>query len=419
MPETIAAKPVQTRLDASAINAKSIADVFAESPPPDAGAEPGGDEAPSFTRELQKAQGDDQAAKRGVKPAVETPSPAADTSPKPDEPVKPRVPGLPEPTKAEEYRPRGDASKHWDALKTKHAEETAALKIQIDAAKAELAAAKAAGSPDVENLKAELTKYREILRDVAIERDPEFKQRFSARQEAAINAAKIAAGEHAGKLESLLKLPSSQWRDEQINTIVDALPQSSQRRVNAALGVLEQIDVQRETEIAERRSTFDAKQSALMAGQKEQQTAVQKKMQSAFDTTLKEWTDPQKGHPFFIKRDGDDEHNKAVDEDLGLAKAIFSGDLSPEELSSAALWAALGPRSLKIAQQERDLRIKAEKALDKLRGAQPGDGINGSPSGETDDESAPAPGSPEYLSWINKRLKEAQAVDSAKRYGRK
>lgn len=422
MPTEVQAKPTETRVQPNIISARSVADEFAEAQP---SGEPGSTMS-EFSEQLRKAQGADSDAKRGVKPQStsgedpeELGTNKVESPPAIQADAKPKVPGLPEAPKPDEYRPRGDASKHWDALKTKHAEETAALKIQLDQAKAELTAAKANGSPDVENLKSELTKYREILRDVAIERDPEFKQRFAARQEAAINAAKIAAGEKSAKLEALLKSPSSQWRDEQINSLVEDLPASSQRRVNAALGILEQIDVQRETEIAERRATFDQKQSSLFTQQKEQQTKIQQDMVKTFDATLKEWTDPQKGHPFFIEREGDAEHNAGVKEGVALAKAIFSGDLTKEEIAAAALWAASGERLLKGWQSAMARADKAEKALDKLRGVQPGDGAVTQAHGSDDDESAPQPGTPQYLTWINSRLKQAQAEDANKKYGRK
>lgn len=316
------------------------------------------------------------------------------------------VPGLPE------WKPKTqEASKHWEEMKAKHAADIAQAKADVEAAKAELARAKADKSPEVEKLQTELNQYREILRDVAIERDPEFKQRFGTRQEAAINAAKLAAGEAAGKLEALLKAPSSPWRDEQINALMEDLPASSQRRVNAALAVLEQIDVERESEIASRRTTFDQKQSALMTQQQRQHEERVKQLTGAFDATLKEWSDPKSGNPFFVEKEGDDEHNAGVKEGIELSKAIFNGQMEPQDLARAALWAAMGPRALDVATKAIARAEKAERMIAKLQGVQPGAGRGGSVSETPAGGEIPKAGTPQYDEYMRRGLQQAQMAD--------
>lgn len=326
----------------------------------------------------------------------------------PSEQAKPRasVPGLPE------WRPKGtEAGKQWDEMKARHSTELAQIKAEADRLQTELRQAASLSSPEVEKMRKELTEYREALRDVAIERDPEFKQRFGTRQDAAIGAAKLAAGEKSGKLEALLKAPAGPWRDEQINALIEELPSSSQRRINAALGVLEQIDVERESEIASRRATFEQKQSHIQGQNQRQQEEQMRRMNGIFESTLKGWTDPKSGNPFFVERDGDDKHNSAVKESVEFARSIFSGQMEPQDIVNAALWASQGPRALEGWREATARAEKAEKMLDRIRGVQPGAGRSGGVSDSPSSSEAPKPGTPAYDQYMVNGLQQAQLRD--------
>lgn len=355
---------------------------------------------------LKQAQAKDVAAKSAKSEPVEGPAKEGDGAA--------RATASP----LDDWRPKGEkAGKQWDELKAKHTVEAAALKAEVERTKAELAAAKGVGDPEeIKTLKDELKRYRELIKDVAIEKDPGFKQKFEPREKTAIEAAKLAAGDKGSQLETLLKSPSGPWRDEQIEAIKSELSQSSQIRVDSALRMLDQIDLEKQSEIATQRANFEQKQYALLGQQKEQQAAQLKEMTAVFDSTLKEWSDPANGHPFFTERDGDKEHNAGVAASKELAKAIFSGQMTPQDLARAALWGASGDRILKGWQGAIARAEKAEKALAKIQAAEPGDGLQG--EADTDDTTpAPAPGSVGYMKWLNSELKARQERDLTARRG--
>src|SRR5881394_3657329 len=285
---------------------------------------------PDFAKGLSDAQRTDAGAPAPApEPKPESKPTAAAVAPA--EGAKPKVPALPTAEPAPDYRPKGEASKHWDAMKSKHAEELGSVRSQLDQLKGELAAAKSAGDPEeVKAIRQQLKQYQEILRDVAIERDPGFRSKYETQEKAAKEAAKLAAGEQGDKLEKLLGHPNSPWRDEQLNKLVEDLPAAAQRRVNAALQKLEQIDIDRSGEIAVRRQTFDEKQSAIMTQQKERETAQAQQMTVSFDSTQKEWTKAETGHPLLVPIEGDKEHNERVGQLLALAKHTYMGELSAE-----------------------------------------------------------------------------------------
>ncbi len=359
---------------------------------------------------LEAAQAKDRGTTAAVAPSTPPIEPAKT-------PTKPSVPGAPSPPPLEpEWKPPGKAAEHWDKLKSTHAAESATLKAQIATAREELATALKTGAnpEEIKTLKEELIRYKETLKDVAIERDPEFKKRFEVREQSAISAAKLAAGDKASKLEELLKQPANPWRDEQINEIVEDLPTSAQRRVNAALGLLDQIDVERSAEIAQRRQEFDQRQAMTVQQQQAQQSARAQEFTKAFDAQLAAFTDPKAGHPFLTERPGDDAYNKGVASSKELAsslhKAFMAGELTHDDIAKAMLHVAVSERMMKTAQEALARAEKAEKALDRRRAIAPGDGRSGAPASDQPD-SAPAPGSPEYMTWVTQRLAEAQAKD--------
>ncbi len=393
-----------TRLSAPP-HAQSPADVFAEG----GGADDGDAAAPpmrgDFGRELAAAQTRDKGGAAPTQAGASPPEPAATPAAPALPAAKPTLPKLPDkPTKAAD----------WEALKANHAQELATLKAERDTYQRDLAAAKAAGDTDeVKRLREEHKQYREILRDVAIERDPEFKARFNVREKAAIDAAAQAAGDAGEKLTKLLALPSTPWRDEQINKLTEDLSASSKRRVEAALTLLEQVDVERGAEIASRRATFDEKQSSLLATQQQQQAAQRTQLDGVFGKVQSEWTEK---HPFFAPREGDAAHNDAVAQTLTLAREIFNGQMSPEDLAAASFWAASGARVLDGWMKEKSAREAAEKQLDRLRGVQPSEGRSDAATAREGDAPAQTAYSTDLRSF-NRGLREAQGRDAQTRAG--
>lgn len=397
-------------LQLSALNARSPADVFAESggaPPPDDPVD-----KPNFGAELKAAQARD---KGSSVPTPATPEPAKDSQAQPATASAPKVPSLPDPV--DDWKPRGETAKHFDTLKQKHAAERAEWEARIKATEAQLQAFQKNGHPEFETIKKERDQYKTILKDVAIERDPQFKTKYDTQTKVVVDAAKLAAGDHGDKLGKLLAYPNSPWRDEQISKLVEELPASAKRRVEAALLNLEQIDLARSTEIESARQTFDEKQSAIMTQQKEREAAMKANMGNVFEGIHKEWTSK---HPFFQKKQGDSKediaYNTEVDQSIELARQIFMGEQSAEELAQAAFWAASGSRVLKGYMQVVKELEQANKALDRMRGVQPGDGRSGAVDID-DSPAAPPSGGTESLRYFGRGLQEAQRMDAMRKRG--
>jgi len=388
MPDQVVLSPAQTTaLDLAARAGQSR--VEASKDGPDTAP------APDFAQALQQAQAQSKVDQgKAAAAAAQTPAPPSAATPAPSAPPAGSAPAAtPAPAQPDplEWRPkRPDAAQQWDALKARHAQELAAVRSELDALKSQAGmsgsqsgAQPGSPPPELEAARNELTQLRETLKAVAIERDPEFNAKFKAKSDAAINAAKIAAGEHGETLAKLLASPSSAIRDERITALVEELPASSKRRIDAALQTLDQIDIEKSVEIASNRQSWEEKQLAL-ATQSEQRTREQQaKFTQAFDAQLKRWTDPLEGHPFFQIKAGDDAHNSAVSKTVQLAREILTGNLDEKQLATAALWAASGARTWEALAGAREEIDKLKADNDKLRGVVPGAGQDGAASAAT------------------------------------
>lgn len=371
------------------------------------------------TSALKQAQARDASMKSGK--ALVDDGDDADPAPAAKQEAKLSVPNLPT---EEEWRPRGEkAGKQWDDMKIRYSSENTTLKSEVERMKAELAESKLVGNADtIKSTREQLKQYQEIVRDISIERDPSFKQKFEPRERTAIDAAKLAAGEFGTKLETLLKSPSSPWRDEQIGSIKEELSSSSQMRVDSALRMLDQIDLERQSEIAVQRSQFEHKQTVTASQQREYQEARMAEFNTSFASTLKEWSDATSGHPFLVERPGDDVHNKDVAASKVLASSLhqsfIKGEMGPADFAKAMLHVAVAERTLKASQEYLKRAEKAERTLAKIRGNQPGDGRSGQPEVESESQ-APGVGTANYMKWLNSELKSRQDRDLSARRGGK
>lgn len=398
---------------------RSRMDIAREARTAKAGDDPGTGDLVSMAEALAAAQAADRAGKPGQQAPAAQPTPAPASS-APAKPVEKPIEAPAAPTKGvqplDALRPKTPSkAAQWDEAKKAAFEQgKAEAAAEMASLKEQISAAKAAGDPgEATRLKEQLKQYQDIVRGIAIERDPEFVQRFDARRKAVIDIVKPIAGENAAQLAALLAQPPSIWRDSQINTLLeDVTDPAAQRRINAALTTLEGIDIERATEVAARQATFTEAQAQAALQQQHASNTRAQATKVAFETELRAWSDPTEGIAY-LQTTNDDAHNAAVAETTALAKRIYFGDreLTDSDLARAAMWSAIAPRlaSEYQALQEQHAALKTELA--KIKGAAPGAGQSTALQGG--EESPPAPGSPGYDSYFQKQLKDAQARDAS------
>jgi hypothetical protein len=258
------------------------------------------------------------------------------------------------------------STKAADAFR-KIKEEKAQLAKQLD----ELKAGKTA-NPNFESQLKTLQEERDALSErvrlLDIERHPEFVKKYEGKINGVFESVKGLVGTDGERLVGLLKSPESDYRNSQIDDIVDGLSPSKKAKLGALIVRYDEINGERAAEMSEAKSDYDA---IISKYQQDNEQGTRAALESASKTWAKV-SENARALEIFEPREGDEEWNGELNQRLSLAQQIFNGENSEEDLAKAALWAAAAPkyRELLYSQVEVNKRLQAELA--KYRGSEPG-----------------------------------------------
>jgi hypothetical protein len=258
------------------------------------------------------------------------------------------------------------STKAADAFR-KIKEEKAQLAKQLD----ELKAGKSTNpqfESQLKTLQEERDALSERVRLLDIERHPDFIKKYEGKISGVFDSVKNLVGTDGERLVSLLKSPDSDYRNSQIDDIVEGLSPSKKAKLGALIVKYDEINGERSSELTEAKADYDAVISKYKQDNEEGTKAA---LESANKTWQKVSTDAR-SLEIFEPRENDEEWNTELNGRLSLAQQIFNGENSEEDLAKAALWAAAAPkyRELLYAQVEVNKRLQAE--LSKYRGSEPG-----------------------------------------------
>lgn len=279
------------------------------------------------------------------------------TSSEPTAPVATEDTDIPETIKS---------TKAADAFR-KIKEEKAQLAKQLE----ELKAGKST-NPDFESQLKALQEERDALSErvrlLDIERHPEFIKKYEGKINGVFDSVKSLVGTDGERLVSLLKSPESDYRNSQIDDIVEGLSPSKKAKLGALIVKYDEINGERASELSEAKADYDA---VISKYQQDNEEGTKAALESATKTWQKVSSDAR-SLEIFEPRENDEEWNSELNQRLSLAQQIFNGENSEEDLAKAALWAAAAPkyRELLYAQVEVNKRLQAE--LSKYRGSEPG-----------------------------------------------
>ncbi len=258
------------------------------------------------------------------------------------------------------------STKAADAFR-KIKEEKAQLAKQLD----ELKAGKTANpnfEAQMKTLQEERDALSERVRLLDIERHPEFVKKYEGKINGVFESVKGLVGTDGERLVGLLKSPESDYRNSQIDDIVDGLSPSKKAKLGALIVRYDEINGERAAEMSEAKSDYDA---IISKYQQDNEQGTRAALESASKTWAKV-SENARALEIFEPREGDEEWNGELNQRLSLAQQIFNGENSEEDLAKAALWAAAAPkyRELLYSQVEVNKRLQAELA--KYRGSEPG-----------------------------------------------
>lgn len=240
----------------------------------------------------------------------------------------------------------------------------------------------------------------ERLRLLDIERHPEFVKKYEGRINGVFDSVKNLVGTDGDRLVSLLKAPESDYRNSQIDDIVEGLSPAKKAKLGALIVKHEEIQSERNAEINEAKSDYEAIRSRY---QEEESTNTKTALEEA-NKTWSKVAENARALEIFEPREGDDEWNTELNQRMDLARQIFNGENSEEDLAKAALWAAAAPkyRELLYAQVEVNKRLESELA--KYRGAEPGVSSSSKGNSRPASSSNANPNSQDFIANVMKSL---------------
>ncbi len=257
---------------------------------------------------------------------------------------------------------------------------------------------------ELDDLRKEHETLAKQLQIVAIERDPKFNREFEAASKAVLDMAKVSVGVgKADVVEKLLRMNPSEARDAAVEVAMENMPTYKQTQLAYALAEMDKLRGFKAAKIQESVANWEAMQTEAQSRQK----ADQEKLKGVFEKHLSEFSGA-KGLPILQERDGDTEWNSKVHETINLAREIFGGDLDPDGLSKAAIWAASAPMLLADSSAKATRIAELEKEIAELKGLGPGTTGGG---GETKtDEADDIPAGMSYGKAIAAAVRKAGAM---------
>jgi hypothetical protein len=272
-----------------------------------------------------------------------------------------------------EQQPAQDPEVPKTIKSTKAADDFKAIKAERDALAKQIEDLKKSPAANdyeakLKALQEERDQFSEKLKLLDIERHPEFVKKYETKLGQINESIRSVVGTDATKLDSLLKQPDSDYRNQQIDEIVESLTPAKRAKLGALLVQQEQLQQERGAEIESAKKDYDR----TVARYREDAT---RKDQEAVRRAEATWQSVAKLAPeleVFQPVEGDPKSTEDINQSLQLAKDIFAGNNSEEDLAKAALWAVAAPRYRQAlyAQIEVNKRLQAE--LSKFKGAQPG-----------------------------------------------
>lgn len=289
---------------------------------------------------------------------------------------------------------------------TKAAEAFRKIKEEKAALAKQLEEIKSAKNPaeDYETKLKTLSEEREALSErlrlLDIERHPDFVKKYETRINNVFDSVKGLVGTDGDRLVSLLKAPESDYRNSQIDDIVDQLSPAKKAKLGALIVKHEEIQTERNSEIAEAKSDYES----IMSKYQQDETANTKTALEEANKTWSKVAENARALEIFEPRDGDEEWNSELTQRMDLARQIFNGENSEEDLAKAALWAAAAPkyRELLYAQVEVNKRLQSELA--KYRGAEPGVSSSSKSNSRPAGSSNANPNSQDFIANVMKSL---------------
>jgi hypothetical protein len=227
---------------------------------------------------------------------------------------------------------------------------------------------KTVDSEALESLRKENEDLSKRISIMDVTQHPKFQQYFGGKERQISEQIASAAGPELSKtVLNLLNGPDTQERANMLAETVSQLPIWNQNKITAYAIQLDQLRAEREAAIADASKARET----LLLEKDSIQKAERQERDSKFNRVLAQAQDPKQGLEALMPKDGDEAHNATVRAAIEQARLIVSGELPPEDLSRAALWAAAAPIYRDAVFAQKALIDKLEAQVKGMQSASP------------------------------------------------
>lgn len=266
------------------------------------------------------------------------------------------------------------AATDWKSLKSAKL----AVEAELSTLRKEIETYKKGGNTVPDALKKELEDIRKerdtmaaTLKEVAVERHPNFKAYFEQKFGAVETAVKGAFGVKAADALAIIAMPEGAAKKQAYSEFVADLNEYDKGELAVLNRDWRAASAERQTEINRAAQSYETLQKTEGAKGEQARAARAQEQESAFGSALESWK--KTASSIYGEREGDEAHNAGVRARVAVAKTIFSGEnLDVAQAAKASMWAAAGPElaaQVKGLQQQMDALRKENAAL---KAAQPG-----------------------------------------------
>jgi len=211
--------------------------------------------------------------------------------------------------------------------------------------------------------------YKTIVNKFYLEHDPEFQKAFDQKiTQATADAVDAIGGEEGQQISRLLKLPTGEFRDSELEKVLEPLSQFKRDRFNLAYAELTRTQRQRTAEVEKANENVKGLDEYNERQQRDRQTKSRQLRESAFSNELNAFASVM---PDFKEIEGNAEHNKIVAENRQRAKDWLSSDTDETDFARMALYASRGYNSLRTDAIKDALIAKLQEQVKGMTREQP------------------------------------------------
>lgn len=238
-------------------------------------------------------------------------------------------------------------------------------------------------SPELAEIIKERDTYKNELKAIAIERDPEFRAKYDNAEAVIKTNLEAFLGDDSEKAMEIFARKHGKSRTNALEKFTEELSGLKQNVVTQALLEYDKVNMARSLELDTAKKNWEKIQLERSTMAQDSERTQTRTFESAFEQVVNQWTDKENGFEL-TRKTGDKDHDSQVDNTIAIAREILTGKNTPDEVARAAMYAAITPLAYQALQSANEKIADLEKQLTSYKSSYPGIGSDMGRPGSTE-----------------------------------